>query len=65
MRALEQHLGRIRNAGSGLLHYSMWDDHGREHATEEYAREMEALRAESMSAREAGLAGLRALVPVV
>lgn len=62
VRALEQLLATIRNAGNIQLNYDMWDSHGRAHASAEQCATMEADLANASQARNAAKTALEALV---
>jgi len=61
-RELEKLLAEIRHAGMVQLNYDTWDQHGREHATDEQRATMEAGFAEAQRAMTAAKAALEALV---
>ena len=60
-RELEKLRATIENAKNVMLHYEMWEAHGREHATVEYRREMEAGLATAQREYEVATAALEAL----
>lgn len=62
VRALEQQLAKIRNAGNVLLDYDQWDRHGRQHASDEACAAMEGALAAATRDHGEASAALAALV---
>jgi len=65
MRRLERFLGKMREAMSVQTYYDAWQQHGEEHATDEYRAEMEADFAKYNAIYDEAKQGIEALVALL